>query len=142
MNELAIVSLLVTLIFCEITQLVPGGIVVPFYFALYLEEPVKIVATLISALVAVGVVRLLESVTILYGRRRFALYIIVGLLEKVLFTYLYFGNTYLFYNLSMTIGYLVPGILGNQIENQGCVKTLSSLVVVVLIIKMIQIILV
>lgn len=142
MNELAIVSLLVTLIFCEITQLVPGGIVVPFYFALYLEEPVKIVATLISALVAVGVVRLLESVTILYGRRRFALYIIVGLLEKVLFTYLYFGNTYLFYNLSMTIGYLVPGILGNQIENQGCVKTLSSLAVVVLIIKMIQIILV
>ncbi len=142
MNELAIVSLLVTLIFCEITQLVPGGIVVPFYFALYLEEPVKIIATLISALVAVGVVRLLESVTILYGRRRFALYIIVGLLEKVLFTYLYFGNTYLFYNLSMTIGYLVPGILGNQIENQGCVKTLSSLAVVVLIIKMIQIILV
>ena len=61
MNELAIVSLLVTLIFCEITQLVPGGIVVPFYFALYLEEPVKIVATLISALVAVGVVRLLEK---------------------------------------------------------------------------------
>lgn len=142
MNELAIVSLLVTLIFCKITQLVPGGIVVPFYFALYLEEPVKIIATLISALVAVGVVRLLESVTILYGRRRFALYIIVGLLEKVLFTYLYFGNTYLFYNLSMTIGYLVPGILGNQIENQGCVKTLSSLAVVVLIIKMIQIILV
>ena len=37
MNELAILSLLVTLIFTEVTQLVPGGIVVPFYFALYLE---------------------------------------------------------------------------------------------------------
>ena len=46
MNELAILSLLVTLIFTEVTQIIPGGIVVPFYFALYLEEPVKVAATL------------------------------------------------------------------------------------------------
>ena len=90
MNELAILSLVVTLIFTEATQLVPGGIVVPFYFALYLEEPVKIAATLVSALIAVGVVRLLGNVTILYGRRKFALYILIGLVEKALFTYLYF----------------------------------------------------
>lgn len=141
MNELAILSLLATLIFTEVTQLVPGGIVVPFYFALYLEEPVKILATLLSALIAVGAVKLIGNFTILYGRRKFALYIIIGLLEKALFTYLYFGNSYMFYNLSMTIGYLVPGILGGQMEKQGCVKTLCALAVVVLIIKMVQMIL-
>lgn len=141
MNELAILSLLVTLIFTEVTQLVPGGIVVPFYFALYMEEPVKILATLLSALIAVGAVKLIGNFTILYGRRKFALYIIIGLLEKALFTYLYFGNSYMFYNLSMTIGYLVPGILGGQMEKQGCVKTLCALAVVVLIIKMVQMIL-
>ena len=141
MNELAILSLLVTLIFTEVTQLVPGGIVVPFFFALYLEEPVKILATLLSALIAVGAVKLIGNFTILYGRRKFALYIIIGLLEKALFTYLYFGNSYMFYNLSMTIGYLVPGILGGQMEKQGCVKTLCALAVVVLIIKMVQMIL-
>ena len=141
MNELAILSLMVTLIFTEVTQLVPGGIVVPFYFALYLEEPVKILATLLSALIAVGAVKLIGNFTILYGRRKFALYIIIGLLEKALFTYLYFGNSYMFYNLSMTIGYLVPGILGGQMEKQGCVKTLCALAVVVLIIKMVQMIL-
>lgn len=141
MNELAILSLLVTLIFTEVTQLVPGGIVVPFYFALYLEEPVKILATLLSALIAVGAVKLIGNFTILYGRRKFALYIIIGLLEKALFTYLYFGNSYMFYNLSMTVGYLVPGILGGQMEKQGCVKTLCALAVVVLIIKMVQMIL-
>ena len=31
-----------------------------------------------------------------------------GLLLKLLFTYFYFGSGYMFYNLSMTIGYLVP----------------------------------
>ena len=141
MNELAILSLVVTLIFTEATPLVPGGIVVPFSFALYLEARVKIAATLVSALIAVGVVRLLGNVTILYGRRKFALYIIIGLVEKALFTYLYFGDSYLFYNLSMTIGYLVPGILGNQMEKQGCVKTLCALGVVVFLIKLIQLIL-
>ncbi len=139
MNELAVLSLIVSLIFTELTNLLPGGIIVPFYFALYLDDPVKVAATVLSALVAVGVINLLSRVTLLYGRRKFALYIIVGILEKILFTYLYFGNSYMFYNLSMTIGYLVPGILGRQMERQGILKTLGSLAIVVLVVKLLQI---
>ena len=138
MNELAVLSLIVSLIFTELTNLLPGGIIVPFYFALYLDDPVKVAATVLSALVAVGVINLLSRVTLLYGRRKFALYIIVGILEKILFTYLYFGNSYMFYNLSMTIGYLVPGILGRQMERQGILKTLGSLAIVVLVVKLLQ----
>ena len=139
MNDLAVLSLIVSLIFTELTNLLPGGIIVPFYFALYLDDPVKVAATVLSALVAVGVINLLSRVTLLYGRRKFALYIIVGILEKILFTYLYFGNSYMFYNLSMTIGYLVPGILGRQMERQGILKTLGSLAIVVLVVKLLQI---
>ena len=139
MNELAVLALLISLVFTELTNLVPGGIIVPFYFALYLDDPVKILATVISALIAIAVVKFLSRYTILYGRRKFALYLIIGILEKILFTYLYFGNTYMFYNLSMTIGYLVPGILGREMEKQGVLKTLGSLTVVTLIIRLLQI---
>lgn len=139
MNELAVLALLISLVFTELTNLVPGGIIVPFYFALYLDDPVKILATVISALIAMAVVKFLSRYTILYGRRKFALYLIIGILEKILFTYLYFGNTYMFYNLSMTIGYLVPGILGREMEKQGVVKTLGSLTIVTLIIRLAQI---
>ena len=121
MNELAVLALLISLIFTEFTNLLPGGIIVPFYFALYLDDPVKILATVVSALIAMVVVKFLSRYTILYGRRKFALYLIIGILEKILFTYLYFGNSYMFYNLSMTIGYLVPGILGREMEKQGVV---------------------
>ena len=141
MRELALLSLLLSLIFTEVTNLLPGGIIVPYYFALYLDDPVKVAATVISALVAVGAVKLLSNVTILYGRRKFALYIIIGILEKILFTYFYFGNSYMFFNLSMTIGYLVPGILGRQMERQGIFKTLGSLAVVTLMIRLLQVIL-
>lgn len=139
MNELAVLALLISLIFTELTNLLPGGIIVPFYFALYLDDPVKILATVVSALIAMVVVKFLSRYTILYGRRKFALYLIIGILEKILFTYLYFGNSYMFYNLSMTIGYLVPGILGREMEKQGVVKTLGSLTIVTLIIRLLQI---
>ena len=69
MNELAALSLLVSLIFTEVTNLLPGGIIVPFYFVLYLDDPVKVGATVLSAVIAVGVIKLLSRVTILYGRR-------------------------------------------------------------------------
>ena len=139
MNELAALSLLVSLIFTEVTNLLPGGIIVPFYFVLYLDDPVKVGATVLSAVIAVGVIKLLSRVTILYGRRKFALYIIIGILEKILFTYCYFGTSYMFYNLSMTIGYLVPGILGRQMERQGVLKTLGALAAVTPMIRLIQI---
>ena len=139
MTELAALSLLVSLIFTEVTNLLPGGIIVPFYFVLYLDDPVKVGATVLSAVIAVGVIKLLSRVTILYGRRKFALYIIIGILEKILFTYCYFGTSYMFYNLSMTIGYLVPGILGRQMERQGVLKTLGALAAVTLMIRLIQI---
>ena len=138
MNELAALALLISLIFTELTNLLPGGIIVPFYFALYLDDPVKIIATVISALIAMIVVKFLSRFMILYGRRKFALYLIIGILEKILFTYLYFGNSYMFYNLSMTIGYLVPGILARDMEKQGVAKTLGALTIVVLIIRLLQ----
>lgn len=141
MNELAVLALLISLIFTELTNLLPGGIIVPFYFALYLDDPVKILATVISALIAMVVVKFLSRYTILYGRRKFALYLIIGILEKILFTYLYFGNSYMFYNLSMTIGYLVPGILGREMEKQGVLKTLGALTAVTLVIRLVQIVL-
>ena len=139
MNELAILSLLISLIFADVVGLMPGGIIVPFYFVLFIEEPVKIAATVVTALAAMLVVRILSNYTILYGRRKFALYLVAGLCFKVLFTYAWFGNTYMFYNLSMTIGHLVPGILGSTMEKQGIGKTLLSLGVVVLVIRLLQI---
>lgn len=140
MNELTILSLAVSLIYSELTQLAPGGIIIPFYFVLYLDDPVKIGATLLTSILSVCIIRLLSNFTILYGRRKFTMYIVTGIFIKILFTYLYFGNSYMFYNLSMTIGYLVPGILGREMERQGMVKTLVSLGIVVCIIRLIQII--
>lgn len=141
MSELIIISLIVCLIFADITNLVPGGIIIPFYFVFFLHDPVKITATILTSIACLFIIRFLSRYTILYGRRRFAMYIIIGILIKMISTFIYSGNVYMFYNLSMTIGYVVPGILGRVMERQGIVKTLGSLAIVVLIIAVIQIVL-
>ena len=141
MNELAIIALLISLFYTDLTNLLPGGIIVPFYFALYIDEPVKAAATVGTAILSIFILKLLSRFTILYGRRRFALYIVVGLLLKIAFTYIYVGNSYMFFHMSMTIGYLVPGILGNTMERQGIWKTAYSLAICVLVIKLLQFVL-
>ena len=93
MNELAIIALLISLIYTDLTNLLPGGIIVPFYFALYIDEPVKAAATVGTAILSIFILKFLSRFTILYGRRRFALYIVVGLLLKIAFTYIYVGNS-------------------------------------------------
>lgn len=141
MNELIIVSLIVSIIFADMTNIIPGGIIIPFYFALHIYDPAKIAATVLTSIACVFFIKFLSRYTILYGRRKFAMYIIIGIIIKIIFTYIYFGNTYMFYNLSITIGYVVPGILGRVMEHQGIIKTLGSLSIVVLIIAIVQILL-
>lgn len=141
MNELIIVSLIVSIIFSDVTNIIPGGIIIPFYFVLHIYDPVKIAATVLTSIACLFVIKFLSRYTILYGRRKFAMYIITGIIIKIIFTYIYFGNSYMFYNLSITIGYVVPGILGRVMERQGIIKTLGSLSIVVLIIALVQILL-
>lgn len=131
MTETGIAALLMSLIFTELTGLSPGGIILPMYFVLFLHDPIRILATVVSALIALGMIRLLSRFAVIYGRRRFALFLIIGLLEKLLFTSLYYGSAFGVMNLSMTIGFLVPGILGSNMEKQGIWKTLVSLCIVV-----------
>lgn len=141
MPETAVVSLLVSLGCSELTGLVPGGIIVPFYFALYADDPVRIAATIASALLSLLAVRLLSRVMILYGRRRFAAYLLCGLALRALFALAWFGNLYMVGRLSVTIGYLVPGILAGTMDRQGIPKTLLALAGCVLFILLARVLL-
>ncbi len=141
MPETAAVSLLVSLGCSELTGLVPGGIIVPFYFALYADDPVRIAATVVSALLSLLAVRLLSRVMILYGRRRFAAFLLCGLFLRVLFALAWFGDLYMVGRLSVTIGYLVPGILAGSMDRQGIWKTLAALCGCVLFILLARVLL-
>lgn len=112
-------------LFYELTGLSPGGLIVPGYLAMTLHSPIRIVYTLCVALLAMAAVRALSRVTILFGRRRFMLLILLSYLIH----WIILQVNILPFNVSL-IGCIIPGIIAHDMDRQGVVKTLLSLTVV------------
>lgn len=132
MNDLLLLGIFFSLIFAEFTDLSPGGIIVPAYFAMYAYDPKRIIGTILISLLCVVIIKFLSRFMILYGRRRFAVYMMTGIFLRLL-------AGFALSDLSLSIGYLIPGILGKDIEKQGAVPTLISLGIVTLLIRLVYI---
>lgn len=132
-HEIVLAGVAISLIFSELTGLSPAGLVVPGYIALCLQTPRRVVYTLIIALLAWAAAKLLSRWMILYGRRRFAVLILLSFLLNELVV----GTGLLPYDPGM-IGVLVPGIIANEVEKQGLWSSLLSLSIVVAILVLLM----
>ena len=124
--EAAFIGLTVSTLFVELTGLYPGGIIVPSYVALFVDQPLRIVGTLMAALLAWACYRLLARTFILFGRRRFLLLVLLGGIWALI------GYRYLPIVWPQTaelraIGWVIPGLIANTFERQGLVLTIPAL---------------
>lgn len=132
MNEqIVIFGILLSIFFYELTEMSPGGVIVPGYFALFLNDPKRIGITLLVALLTMIIVKFLENYMIIFGRRKFALYILVAYILKTLLSSL---------DLNIliggeVIGILIPGILAQDISKNGIKKTIPALLILAIVIK-------
>jgi poly-gamma-glutamate biosynthesis protein PgsC/CapC len=116
--ETALLGLLVATLFVEVTGFYPGGIIVPAYVALFLDQPLRVLGTVAVAALAWATYRVLSHWFILYGRRRFVLMILLGgvwaLVAWRLVPEVWPGSVEL-----RTIGWVIPGLIANTVERQG-----------------------
>ena len=131
MNDILILGIIIGLIYSEFTDVSPGGIIVPAYFAMYAYSPMRLLGTLALAFGCMLIVRLLSRFMILYGRRRYAVFLFVGILLKWICSLAGAGS-------AISIGSLIPGILGRDMERQKVLPTLISLAIVTLLICLLQ----
>ncbi len=129
MNETILIGILLALLWTEFTDLSPGGIIVPAYFALYFDSPRRMAGTVVLALLTLLILRFLSRYLILYGRRRYAMFLLTGVLLKL-------GASLLGLGSAFSIGSLIPGILGRDMERQHVLPTLLSLAAVTLLIRL------
>jgi len=126
-----IVSIVLGFFFGEMTGWLTGGLVAPGYLALYIDQPLRILMTYMAALLAFFLIKLLAKITILFGRRRFMAFILVGicmgaLLDAVVRLIPPSGTDL------RAIGYVVPGLIANDIWKQGLWRTLLGSLVITL----------
>ncbi len=127
--ETFIVGILLALLYVEILEIYPGGIVVPAYVALHLDHPERVLATLAVSLLSLYTYRVLARYLIVFGKRRFALLVLLGALWSQI-TVLLLPELIPAGTDIQIIGWIIPGLLANNLEKQRLVPTLASLVTV------------
>lgn len=128
--ELLFIGLLIALLFISLTGYYPGGIIVPGYLILFIDQPLRLVGTIIASLIALVCFKIIAEQTILFGRRRFVFMILCGgvisFLLSIILPQLFPGSIEF-----RVIGWVIPGLIANHLERQGILQTLSSMVIVI-----------
>lgn len=138
MANAIILGILISIIFYEITNISPGGIIVPALMVLYINQIDRMVYTVIVAIITYLIIKLLSRYLIVFGKRRFVLLIIVSLFVNFVLQLLLRSFSIYLLNISI-IGYTIAGLLANDFCKQGIKKTIPSLVIVISIIELILI---
>ena len=127
--EIAFLGLVISLLFTSLTGFYPGGIIVPSYLVLFMDQPARITGTLIAALLTLLCYKFISRYLILFGRRRFVFMILVGSIWTLLWSYVIPSIFPTSLELRV-IGWIIPGLIANQFERQGVVITTASLATV------------
>ncbi|TWU39068.1 Capsule biosynthesis protein CapC [Novipirellula aureliae] len=141
------IGLAVSLLFSEIFGLAAGGMVVPGYIALSLDEPLTVAATFAAAIVTYFIVYSLSNLIVIYGKRRTVLMVLVGFLVGIFLEWfspsigmpteamdmesLAESNDY------EVIGYIIPGLIGIWIDRQGMIETLGILITASTVVRLV-----
>ena len=137
-NDIIIFGIILSIIFYEITEISPGGLIVPAYIAFYINDPQRISITIVAGILTFLIVKFISDHTIIYGRRKFAMCIMISFVIRLLVKYfnIYIVNEYEVYILGGSIiGVIIPGIIAQEIDRHGVIRTVSSLMILSIFIK-------
>lgn len=127
----------VNLICTEVFGLASGGLVVPGYLALHLDQPGRLLATFaVAAATWAGVRYGLMRLVVLYGRRRFGVTVLTGFLMQAGYSTLLGAAAALPADLR-AIGYLVPGLIAHTAIVQGVWPTVTMTLAGAIVVRLI-----
>lgn len=131
------IGLVLSLIFTETLGLAAGGMVVPGYVALMIHHPLRIVGTILVSLLTFLTMKFLSNYLFVYGRRRIVMVILIGFLFGWLSREVLVIQTSAVTLELQTIGLIIPGLIANWMEKQGVVKTITTMIIAAVFIRLI-----
>ncbi len=129
-------SIVLSFLSSEFLGISAGGLVSPGYLAFFLEQPLRVLSTILLSLLIWLVVRLLERFLIIFGRRRFMAAVLLGLIGAWAFEQLFFLADPIGRDLRI-VGYIIPGLIANDMLKQGIVKTTAMTIIVAVLVRLI-----
>ena len=129
-------GLVVSLLFSEFLGLATGGMVVPGYIALMIDQPLAVIGTVsVSYLTHLGI-RFFSGYMFIYGRRRTVITIILGFVLGWLFReFMVFRFPGVTVEIQV-IGYIIPGLIAIWMERQGVIETISTMIMAAIFVRL------
>jgi poly-gamma-glutamate biosynthesis protein PgsC/CapC len=130
-------GLAVSILFSETFGIAAGGMIVPGYLALHINQPLTLGLTALAATITFGIVRAISTFVIVYGRRRTVLMILTGYIFGAVLTQL--APAQVGEETVQVIGYIIPGLIAIWLDRQGVLETFSSATTAAIIVKLLLI---
>ena len=123
------IGMVLSLFLTETMGVTAGGIIVPGYIAMNLENPERLVITFGVSIITFLLIKLLSQYIMVYGKRRLVLALLIGFLLG----YLSRSENMITAGLGTTdfivIGNIIPGLIANWMDRQGVLRTISTVLI-------------
>lgn len=120
----------------ELLGVATGGLVSAGYLAFFMGSPARVAGTLVISVIIYLVTLLLQKWIIIYGRRRF----MVVVLLSIILTWVVEQITHtgmIGIDIRM-VGFIIPGLIANDMLRQGPVRTLAGVLVSAVLIRLVM----
>lgn len=131
------ISIILGFLFSEFLGIATGGLVSAGYMAFFMATPARIISTLLLSLAIYGLTVLLQKWIIIYGRRRFMVVVLLSLIGTWLVEQVFSKSLGFIGQDIRMVGFIIPGLIANDMFKQGVVKTLAAVSILSIIIRLI-----
>jgi poly-gamma-glutamate biosynthesis protein PgsC/CapC len=117
------IGILLGMLYYHKTGWACGGIITPGVIAIYIGDPDKVLVSMTAGLATWIVLKTLVRFSGIYGRQRLAAAMLIALALRYPLVSVW-GET------SLWLGWVVPGLIGADMQRQGVAITLAAVVAV------------
>ena len=123
------IGMVLSLFLTETLGVTAGGIIVPGYIAMNLEDPYRLIITFGISIITYLLIKLISQFVLVYGKRRLVLALLLGFFLGYFFQH----DTNLFSDLKkmdfIVIGNIIPGLIANWMDRQGVLRTICTILI-------------
>ncbi len=123
------IGMVLSLILTETLGVTAGGIIVPGYIAMNLENPERLLITFGVSIITFLMIKFLSKYIMVYGKRRLVLALLIGFLLGYLSRSENIITTEWSNMDFMVIGNIIPGLIANWMDRQGVLRTISTVLI-------------
>ena len=131
------IGMVLSLLATETLGVTAGGIIVPGYIAMHLDNPSRLIVTFGISIITFLIIKLLGNFILIYGKRRLVLALLIGFLLGYL-NRLHYNVFNELTNMDLeVIGNIIPGLIANWMDRQGVVRTICTILITASVTKLI-----